>query len=172
MKATPDIYKKLDQLLEVLDADAEQMNRNLRWLEQLRELLVKRDEKALHRLLQHIQAQSSKHQETETRRCQLRNELARAMACSADKVTLSMLAESVCQPRSSRITEKKHTLNELAARLKREYFTTTMLIADCSRFNRHLLDTVFGFNRNKNTTYSIRGQKRQNTESSIVNLKF
>ena len=89
--ATIEIESKVDQLFGVLDEDIRYIRENLSRLNELRSLVVKRDDTSLRKLLESIQSDSNSYKDNELKRRSLRKELATAFNCGFEQMTLSRL---------------------------------------------------------------------------------
>jgi hypothetical protein len=171
MAASP-LQTKTDALLAVLDEDIRHVQTVLKQLDQLRNLLIKRDDGALERLLVDLQHQTEEHVDIERRRQNLRRELAEHLQCDVQTVTLSALAQSVPDPLRRDVSERRMTLKSLIDRLGREYALTRMLIADCARFNRALIRVFFGQDGRGKTSYGANGLTIRRADATLMSLHF
>ncbi|MFA5239057.1 MAG: hypothetical protein WC476_05025 [Phycisphaerae bacterium] len=169
---TIEIENKIDQLLAVLDKDAQHIIENLSRLNELRGLVVKRDEVSLHKLLESIKSEADSYKENELKRQSLREELAIALNCGLKQMTLSRLEAELSGEKKADVTERKMKLQTLAGKFKKEYLSTTMLLSDCARFNSMLLNSVLEFGQARTITYSPKGFASRQTNSAFVNLQF
>jgi len=81
--SSPIIDHLLDKLLAVLNKDIQHIQDSLSWLNELRSLVIKRDDVALSKLLQSIRAESDSYVSNERQRQSLRKDLANALGCQA-----------------------------------------------------------------------------------------
>ncbi len=72
--AAIEIENKVDELLTVLDRDIRYIRENLSRLNELRSLVVKRDDASLRKLLGSIQSESNSYKDNELKRHLLREE--------------------------------------------------------------------------------------------------
>ncbi|UCG46199.1 MAG: hypothetical protein JSU94_11915 [Phycisphaerales bacterium] len=173
MKAvTAQIEEKVDGLLIILDQDIRNLEENLQRLDELRGLVVKRDEEALVGLLEVIQRQSSGQSENESRRKRVCEELAAALGWPVGHVTLSRLEAVVTQDSRAGISGRREALKLLAERLKTEYVGTAMLLADCARFNSMLLRSVLDFGGAETLTYGPTGSAKRHGGTAFVNFQY
>ena len=170
--ATIEIEDKVDQLFLVLDRDIQHIRENLSRLNELRGLVVKRDDASLHKLLESIQSESNSYKENELKRQSLREELATALDCSLEQMTLSRLEAELSGEKKTEVTRRRIKLQTLAEKLKKEHLSTTMLLSDCARFNSMLLTSVLELGQAGTGTYSPRGFAERQTNSAFVNLQF
>jgi len=162
---------KIDELLVVLDKDIEHIEESLSRLNELRSLVVKRDDTSLGKLLESIQVESDSYRRHESQRQSIRKELANAMGCSLEEMTLTRLEASLWEEKKAQVSERRAKLRSLIEELKKEYLSTAMLLSDCARFNRLLLQSVFGFGKTETITYSSDGNTKRQGETAFVNMQ-
>ena len=167
-----EIKIKVDQLLIVLDGQSQRMQANLERLNELRALVVKRDETELRKLLNVIQSESGDFRDNELRREQLQAELACVFGCDLKQMTLSRLADELSGEIRDKIIEIRTALQTMGQKLKNEYLSTMMLLSDCARFNRTLLNNILNLGQTGNVTYNSNGSADRRGRTSFVNLQF
>ena len=163
---------RIDELLTVLDADIEQLRRSIDRLNELRALVVRRDDKSLHDLLIAIKTDSQKYRHNESKRQSIRAELAGVLGCSLQQMTLSKLQTIVPEHKSSSISETVTKLRTLSSTLKKEYVATILLLTDCARFNRQLLQCILNRSNGGAVIYNSSGSARRQVDAGFMNLKF
>jgi hypothetical protein len=166
------IEDKVDQLLVCLDKDAEHMQESLLQLNEMRRLVIKRDEAALGKLLESIQADADRYREHELNRKSIRKELADCLGCGFEQVTLSTLQASLPEEKKVRVTQMKARLRSLSAELKKEYLNTALLLSECARFNNLLLKGIFNLGKTDSVHYNSNGATRRQIETAFVNLQI
>jgi hypothetical protein len=162
---------KIDEMLTVLDKDIQHMQENLARLNELRSLVIKRDNASLGRLLESIQNDADSYAANEAKRNAIRRQLSAALDCAFDKLTLSRLETVVSEDKKNRIAEIKTGLKSLAEELKKEYLGTVMLLSECARFNNLLLKSIFGFGKTGTTMYGSSGEAKRQTDAAFVNVR-
>jgi len=173
MKATAfEIEDKVDELLVVLDKDIRHIEQTLSQLNDLRSLLIKRDDVALGRLLESIQVKSHSYGSHELKRQSIRKELATALGCSFGQMTLSRLETVLPEGKRAQVTQKQTKLRALTKELKKEHLGTTLLLSECARFNNLLLKSIFDLGETGALIYDSDGATRRQTETAFVNLHF
>lgn len=173
MKTTPiEIRIKVDQLLVILEAQTQRMQTNLARLDELRALVVKRDETSLRKLLNIIQSESGDFNGDELKRELLRTELASIFGCDRRQLTLSRLADELSGERRDKLIETRTALQKLGQKLKNEYLSTMMLLSECARFNRTLLNNVLNLGQSGSVTYNSNGSTERRGRTAFVNLQF
>ena len=166
------VADKIDKLLTVLDKDVQRIESSLSRLNELRSLIIKRDDISLGQLLGDIRNESSSYRGHELKRQSIREELAVALDCAPKQITLTRLEAMLSGERKARVTEKKTKLKSLAEELKREYLSTVLLLSDCARFNSMLLKNIFDLGKTQTITYSSNGSAKRQTDMAFVNLQF
>ncbi len=166
------IETKVDALLEVLDEDIRHTEATLSQLDLLRTLLIKRDDAGLERLLCDLRQSTESREAGLQRRDALRAELAAELGCDPTTMTLSALKGILSGSRRQAVVERQARLKTLVAQLKREYALTTALLADCTRFNRSLMDVFFGSEARSKPTYNARGAMKPSSNTSLMNLHY
>jgi uncharacterized protein YpuA (DUF1002 family) len=173
MKTVPiQIEDKVDELVVCLDKDIEHIQESLSNLDKLRSLVIKHDDIALGQLLESIRAQSDNYKEHETKRQSIREELAKSLNFNVNEMTLSKLEEFVSEERKSRIVWCKTKLSELIRELKKENMGTALFLADCARFNKLILKSIFNFGNGEAVFYNANGTAKERNEQAFVNLQF
>ncbi len=166
------IEDKIDELLTVLDEDIRHIENSLSWLNELRTLVIRRDDAALQRLLESMRIEVDSYASNESRRRSIRKELAVALGCRCEEVTLSGLEPALPQEKAEQVTYRKTVLKKLIEQIKKEYRSTTLLLLDCARFNNLLLRAVFDLGKAETVYYNSDGAARRRTDTSLLNMRF
>jgi hypothetical protein len=164
--------RRIDVLLHVLDEDIRHVEAVLTRLDTLRTLLLKRDDKGLENLLEEIRQQADTYAAHEQKRQVLRGELAAELGCRPNDLTLSKLKGQLSGPHRTALAERQTRLRALIAQLQREHMLTTLLIADCARFNRALRRALFGLLGHENVTYRPTGAAQPQGGASLMSLQL
>lgn len=173
MKATAiEIEGKVDELLTVLDKDIQHIQESLSKLNELRSLVIKRDDVALGKLLESIQTEMDRNLRHELKRQSIRKELASALGCGLEQMTLSTLEASLPNEKKEQVTRRKAKLKSLIKELKKEHLSTALLLSECARFNRMLLKSVFNLGNTGTVYYGSDGATRQQSDMAFVSLQF
>jgi len=169
---TAEIRNKVDELLVVLDNDIQYISRSLSHLDQLRSLVIKRDHEELGRLLENIRKEADIGTVNELKRQSIRKQLAAALDCRADQLRLSMLKSLLPKEMAAQVSRRREQLLDLTEQLRRQYQSTAMLVSECARLNRMLLDSVFNLRTADAVTYDANGTPARQTDTAFVNLHF
>ena len=171
MKSTAtEIEDKVDKLLTCLDKDSQHIQESLSQLNKLRSYVIKRDDSGLSKLLKIIQAETSSYRNHESKRQTIRKELANALGCNTEQITLSALEARLPKGKKDQITKKKATLMSLIKELKKEHLSTILLLSECARFNNLLLKSIFDLGKTGAVYYNSNGATKPQTDMAFVNL--
>jgi hypothetical protein len=167
-----EIELQIDELLKGLDADAQHLQDSLSLLHELRALVIKRDEVALRRLLKTIQIRP-KGIATGASQCEsARERLAKLLGWEVGETTLSRIETVVSGKLRLDIAQRKARLMSLTESLRTEYSRTAMLLSECARFNRLLLDNILQSGRATGVTYTPDGTTKQQSQTAFVNMQI
>lgn len=173
MKSTAtEIEGKVDELLACLDKDGQRIEKSLSQLNELRSLVIKRDDSGLGILLKIIQAESDSYRKQESKREKIRKELANAIKYHTKQLTLSVLEENLSKEKKAQVIKKKTKLISLIKELKKEYINTALLLSECARFNNLLLKSIFNLGKTETLYYKPNGITNKQTDKTFVNLQF
>jgi hypothetical protein len=70
------------------------------------------------------------------------------------------------------VAQRKTILERLVAKLRTEYMATAMMLSECSRFNRMLIDSIIGSRHSVTTTYNANGQTQRHDVSGFIVAQF
>ena len=173
MKSTgTEIEDKVDELLACLDKDSQHIQQSLSQLNQLRSFVIKRDDSSLSKLLKVIQIEAESNRNNESKRQNVRKELANALGYDTEQLTLTVLEANLPKEITARVVNKKTKLMSLVNELKKEYFSTVLLLSECTRFNNLLLNKIFDIGKTGAVYYNSNGATKQQTDMAFVNLRF
>ena len=170
--ALPETEGKIEELLVVLDKDIQRIEQSLLRLDELRTLVVKRDDAALGKLIESIGGESDSYKSNELKRQSIRKELATVLGCGFEQMTLTRLEAELAGEKRAEVAGRKTLLRALVKQLKKEHLSTAMLLSDCARFNSVLLKGIFDIGRPATITYDADGSAKRQAETAFVNLQF
>jgi hypothetical protein len=158
-------------LIDVLESEMEHISFTLEMLDQLRGMVIKRDDKSLNLLLEKARLKTEKYATIENRRQVIRKELARIWGCETKEMTLTRLIQILPSERSEQVRETKEKLEHLLSRFQAEHLSTFMLLSECSRFNGIML-SAFLNGRQDESTYNRQGSMNRDAKQNIMNLQL
>ncbi len=166
------LAERVDELLFVLQKDIEHIEQSIDNLNKLRELLIKRDDCGLNRLLEEIRSQSQGYVENQKLREQLRMHISGILGWSVDEVRLGRLQQTVSVEQEIRVGQLRSRLQGVISRLQGEHAGTVILLADLTRFNNMLLNTILETGRARGITYDAQGGTSRSGDIAFMNLQF
>lgn len=166
------IENKVDDLLACLDKDVQRLQESLSQLTELRALIIKRDDAALGKLLDTIQAGSGRYKVQESHRQSIRTDLANVLGCDIEHITLSQIEKKLSKVKAEQVRRIQNKLKSLVQELRREYLSTVMLVSECSRLNNMLLKSIFNVGGTGDVFYNANGVTRRQTGLTFVNLQL
>jgi flagellar biosynthesis/type III secretory pathway chaperone len=167
------IEEMVMDLLTVLDNDIRHLEDTISTLNKLRRLVIRRDDAGLSKLFEEIETKVAGHSASESRRQSIRKALADALGCEkVDDVTLSKVETVLPADTAAEVVERRVRIRSLVSELRREYSATVLLMTDCARFNRLLLESILALNRSGTITYGADGTTKRQSEGGLVNLRF
>ena len=173
MKATAiAIEEKIDALLTCLEKDVQHLQKGIWHLDELRRLVIKRDDAALGKLLEEIQTEVDDYRRHERKRQSIRRELAEACGFDPKPMTLSSLETILPKATKSRITEKKNQIRCLVKEFRKEHLGTAMLLSECARINHTLLKSLFNHSQVESLCYNANGAAKRLTDVALIDLQL
>ena len=166
------IENKINELLCCLDKDCQYIEEMFSQLNELRKLIIKRDDAALGKMLETVKTKSLDYSKNESNRQSIRAELANAFSCPVEQLTLSILEKSLPETTGIKIVERKRRLKSLIDDLRKEHLSTALLLNECSRFNNLLLNSIFNKGKTNVVSYDSKGATKRQSDAAFVNLQF
>ncbi len=163
---------KINELAACLDNDCKHIHDTISQLNELRELIIRRDDAALGKMLEIVLAKSEDYRKNELNRQSIREELAKELECPVEQITLSTLEENVSETARTKLTETKSKLKSLIEELRKEHLSTALLLNECARINNMLLKSIFNMGKTDVVSYDSKGTTRKQTDMAFVNLQF
>ncbi|HEX42773.1 MAG TPA: hypothetical protein ENN81_12050 [Phycisphaerales bacterium] len=171
--AVPDeCLDAVDALLESLDTDIKHLETSLRWLDELRVGVVKRDADAMSGLLERIRADAADYAQVEEQRRLLCGVIAQGMGCDPGTITLTRIEHGLTGPRKTAAAERKARLQTLAEHLRSRHLATAGLLADCARINGLLLNGIAGLSASSPLTYRSDGSTGRSGAGALMDISF
>jgi len=167
-----EISHMIRDLLDILERDAEHIGRTVSYLNDLRGLVIKRDEKGLGLLLDAIRTESQEYAGNEQKRNLMCKEMAEVLGCTTQELTLTFLKKAASGPVLTSIAQVQQKLKTMAKRLQNEYSATVTLLSDCARINSALLRTVFERNLPGLVCYDSAGLTKRQGDAAFMNMRL
>ena len=170
--ATTELQGKIDELLLVLQKDLEHIEQSVKELDELRELVIKRNDSGLSKLLEQIRSRSQEYGANQKLREELKRQIAEILDWPVGEVRLGKLLQEVPDEQKINVRQMRERLGDMISKLKREHTSTVMLLSDLSRFNSLLLNTILETGQVCGVTYDARGGTSRSGEVAFMNLQL
>lgn len=172
MSTTTELQEQVNELLAVLHKDVEHIEQSIQHLDELRELVVKRDDSGLNKLLEHIKSRSKEYAANQKLREESRRQIAEILDWPVNEVRLGRLQGEVPAEQQVDVKNMRERLSSAISRLQGEHAATIMLLSDLSRFNRMLLNTILESGQFCDVTYNARGDTSRSGDVTFMNLQL
>jgi len=166
----PEVRARTARLLEALDGEIVLLARRQEQMAALSEAIVQRDEGRLEALLAEVAGTLSAQAEADERVRALQAELARRLGCPPETARLGLLAERVGGREGSEMQSRRDRIVELADGLRRQHLRTSVLLTECARVNRRMLETLCPAARGV-STYDSGGREHWRPETGRVSAE-
>ena len=166
------LSRNVEDMLDVLERDIVHIEQTLSYLNEIRGLVIKRDEQRLGRLLEEIRTEVQEYSANEHRRRMAREQLAGLFGCKPGELTLSVLRTRIDEPAKTAIAERQDRLRALTQLLQREYISTAALLSDCARINSRLLKIVFERSRAGAVCYDSQGAAARESDAAFMSMRL
>ncbi|MCE5186742.1 MAG: hypothetical protein LLF76_11525 [Planctomycetaceae bacterium] len=164
------IQQVLNEVYRFLDTQTAYVEATLERLDHLRAAVIRRDENALQQMFEQVQQESGRKVQYAQAVQMLRQKLANLLNCPIEEIRLSAISTRL-EPQAAReVSMRQAALQTLVRRLTNELTATQALLRECARFNRLLLNSMFG--RQHAATYDAHGMSRSNVQGGLMNLRF
>lgn len=160
----------VEELKNVLDEEITLLNVRRSQLESLSGAIVDRDDNSLQRLLGDIEEAMSMQTATDMRLKAMRNTLAGSLGMDTRNITLSQIMDNLPAVDRAEIEYRRQQIALLADALRRQHMETAMLLRECSRINKMMLDMLLG-RKESVTTYNPRGMNGWSSQSGVVDME-
>ncbi|HSV27361.1 MAG TPA: flagellar export chaperone FlgN [Sedimentisphaerales bacterium] len=158
------------RLLDALDKEADHLRRVTDFLGELSRLIIKRDEAGLHALFGRVHEETLSHESSENERGRVTVLLAGAVGCAPAELTLSMLERFVPAHHLQQLRRRRKELGEVVDALRKQHYSTSMLLGEMIRINRSLLAGLTG--SSSGVTYGRGGRAKWAGTNNILNLRY
>jgi hypothetical protein len=160
----------LRRLTDSLDCQIDLLGRREAELDALSESIIANDNDRMERVLDEM-AQSRQHQAQADARFQAaRDELAGRLGWPAGNTRLERLLGIVGQNDRRLLARRRRQVTDLAERIRRKHRQTAVLLAECARINRLLIECIVGPGQ-RVTLYGQHGQQHWRGCGSLMDAE-
>ncbi len=167
-----EILPEINEFLVCLDKDIAHLEEVLLRLDAMRTSVIKRDDVSLGELLEGIRSKSQEYQRQESRRELVLAGLAESLGCGLKELTLSGLESFLEGEVSGEVAKRHKRLMSLVVSIRKEYRRTSLLLLECARFNRELLQSILELGEHEGRTYGSDGSAKTDLGNRFVDFRF
>ena len=164
-------FSIIENLFVFLDDSISSTRQMLEKLTELRAAVIRRDEKSLQQISEQMPELSSGRDSMQQYQRQICDSFAGVLNCPPEKVTLSYISEFLKSAKKIEMKTKQQLLRELISRLSGERLGTELLLRECERLNRMVLDGIIG-RANQTCTYGSAGRIQRDMHCAIVSTRM
>ncbi|MHC4561714.1 MAG: flagellar export chaperone FlgN [Planctomycetota bacterium] len=161
----------LAEMVTLLDEEIRLMEQRLAQMDATRRAIVRRDDDALDTLLREAEDIQDAQTATDIKLRVVRQTLAEAFGCRMGDMKLSWLLERLSDQQRPQIEYRRQQIILLAEQLRQRHLETALLLSECARINRLVLESLFPETDNVQT-YGTRGQTAWQMEAGLVDTEF
>ena len=159
------------ELIAVLDEEIHLLDVRRRQLEHLSESLVNRDEIRLKELLDGIELIVHNQASADMKLKAVRNALAGAVGLDQETATLTTIMEYMTPLQKSDVDYRRQQIMLLAEALRNQHLATAMLLRECTRINRMIMDSLFP-RAESVTTYDTNGSTGWSNGDNLMDTEL
>lgn len=142
--AHPNLSALLGDLTLILDEQIELVEQRLAHMHRLAGTILSRDEKAMEQLLGEMEQAQQTQALADVKLSAIRHNLARAAGLPPKDVSLSGLLPRLSSGQAAPIRRRRELILQLTGELRKQHLSTAILLCECSRVNRLMLDALLG----------------------------
>jgi hypothetical protein len=160
-----------EELFAFLDDSILSTRQMLEKLTELRAAVIRRDEKSLQWMAEQMPQLTTHRDSMQQRQRQISESFAGPVNCEPGKISLSYLARFLEIPMRNELKTKQKLLAELIGQLSREHLGTELLLRECERLNRMVLDSLVG-RGNQTCIYGSAGRIQRDMHCAIMSTRM
>ncbi|RPI61752.1 MAG: hypothetical protein EHM48_05140, partial [Planctomycetaceae bacterium] len=133
--------------------------------------ILERDNAAMETILEQME-HSQRHQIVlDGRMAQVRAAVAVEMGTPADTTRLATIIDALPAEQAAMVATRRSKIIELAERLRRQHMQTAMLLRECSRVNRMMLESLMSGGGPALTTYGAAGKNEWHSREGLLDTE-
>jgi flagellar biosynthesis/type III secretory pathway chaperone len=172
MISTPEFPLGLpEQLLEALDRELELLTAKRTEMEQLLAALACRDDATLERFLARMEQGQQEQSRADRNVERISSELAAQVGCPARRPRLSELATYLPPDLARALEDRRQALTSHLRQLRRKHMEMSMLLHECQKINRLLLECLLRESSGPRT-YSANGNLRHRDGGGVMSAEL
>ena len=167
----PHALEMVHELLGLLDEEIRLLRLRADQFDELYEAILRRNDGRMESLLEEMTNAQHQQADVDTKLHSVRSLFAKALGRDADDMRLSVLIGRLDKKRSMDLEYKREQIILLAETLKRKHLRTAILLSECARVNRMLLEGLLP-RAESVTTYGTGGAQPWRMGSGLVDTEM
>jgi hypothetical protein len=160
-----------DQLFAFLDDSLASLQDMLGKLNELRTAVIRRDQNSLQEMSDRMPEMTTLQNDMQRRQRQICQAFAGPLNCPVEKINISYLTLFLEGPKADELKSKQRLLQDLVGRLSSERRATELLLRECEKLNRIILDGIIG-RANQSCTYGSAGRLQRQLHCAILSTRI
>lgn len=160
----------VDELVKLLDEEIELLETRCAQLAKLSKAMSRRDDETMETLLDDIEKTQELQIRTDSRLHAARHALAESFGWSLEQTRLAKLIEELPDQFASEVDYRRKRIVLLSDQLKRRHMETVVVVTECARVNRLLLESLFPQTQSV-TTYGTQGKSSWQLDVGLVDVE-
>ena len=169
--APPGVLALARELPALLDEQIALLTLKRSQMEALSKLLVRRDDAPMQRLLEQMERSQALQADTDLRLSALRSALADELGAAPESVRLGSILGCLPEGLAESIDFRRRRVAELADQTRQQHLRTSLLLMECSRINRILMEALLGQSRSCRT-YNPSGVAAWQSDAGLVDAEI
>ncbi len=167
----PGMESLIDELRSVLDGEIELLVAKRSQLVKLSKAMVDRDDDTTESLLAEIEQTEVVQASVDKRLRAIRKSLAGVFSCEVRELKLSSLIARLPDKQAAAVEHRRQLIVDLAEKLRTQHLQTALLVTECAKINRMLLESMLPACETV-VTYGAEGTSRWQSETGLVDTEL
>lgn len=169
---TPDIAQLIAAFVAGMNEEIELLELKGAHLEALSTAILARDDEALPEVMRQMEQAQVLQDATDQKLLVIRSEIANVLAWPLELVTATKLAAQITGPNKTFVEQSRQRIIEIAGQVRKQHLETVLLLAECTKINRMLLEGLFGSQAQPLHTYGRSGHNTWRPDTGVVDAEL
>ncbi len=169
---TPNLAQLIAAFVAGMNEEKELLELKGAHLEALSTAILTRDDESLPEVMRQMEQAQILQDATDQKLLIIRNEIANVLAWPLELVTATKLATQLTGPDKANVEQSRQKIIEIAGQVRRQHLETVLLLSECAKINRMLLEGMFGKQAQPLQTYGRSGHNTWRPETGVVDAEL
>lgn len=166
----------LDEIVQAeffpfLDRQIDALERAKELFDAFRAALIRRDMEELGQVRRRLEEEETVRLELDRQMGLCRRRLAAVLSCPPEEICISRLCRATDPSTAQELKKRQVRAQGLASEVKTVHLATELLLRECARINRRMLETITG-RPTPPSIYDARGRAAWRPEAGLMNMKL